>query len=93
MIETKDFIRIIQELPNQTFYFTEEGWSHTQEYQEDFDKFILIYEGKAWCEDCKCDLEVIDIKVQYASEVVNPDFTQAVTLKELIESKSFVEIL
>ena len=93
MIPTQDFIRIIQELPNQTFYFTEEGWSHTQEYHEDFDKFILIYEGKAWAQDGDADTEVLGVRVQYESEVVNPDFTQAVTLKELIESKSFVEIL
>lgn len=93
MIETKDFIRIIKELPEQTLYFTEEGWSHTQEYEHDFDKFILIYEAKAWCEDGKCDLEVLDIEVQYESEVIKPNLTQAETLHELIESISYVEIM
>jgi hypothetical protein len=92
-IPTQDFIRIIQELPDQTFYFTEEGWSHTQEYQEDFGKFILIYKGKAWAQDGDADTEVLEVEIQYPGGVVKPNSTQAATLKELIESKSYVEIM
>lgn len=93
MIETKDFIRIIKELPKQTFYFTEEGWSHKQEYEHDFDKFILVYEAKAWAEDGQADAEVLQIHLQYESEKITPNAIQYETLKELIESLCYVEIM